>query len=662
MVSLLALAVLAQSLGRPLPELPEEYGIRPRAFRSDGRLNRWLGNSAPFFELAPESGAGLPTVQTLCSQLGDADKAGSWWCLNGDGTMASGSIITLAAQGAVDAGVPTPICPNGPDCAAVAGINVPAAGGAYGYAEPANVDRSASITTGGWTACWHGQANATTAGQRHVLGLAASGPGSIWRFFLLSHESWGAWGAYVSTGACGAGITSLIASAPTVTGAPQVVCLSWAASDGVYRVYVDGAAKGTSSSYTTICGGGTTSRFAAGGAWDGTTLVGSTQGRHFGAFYTDVQLSPARIAQLARGALADVPTGAKGETITFARAAVSTCADSTGAVVTTLPSGRPCVTSGGVGRATTRINYITRGSDLSDAAWGNHNVVVAAPTVTGNYGEAPDNVKTATRLQIPATTAGQHSSRYFIGCNGAGAESASIMVRGASGSGTVALAVDGDSGMQCAVCSYTSTAWAPCKLENVSVTSSPGTLYVGNISDACGSSAYAANDILVTNAQCEDGAYASGYIPTAVSAMTRVAETWTLPAPAGFTTATPWSVAETFKGPTPAVFFPLAATGAGPRIAPALSTLVVGRVTDNSINLDGTAAVAADKWKTAWTRWGVSWVPTSGATGAVTAVVDGVAGTPVSGALTTQALTTMTFDGDGVHRYICFDSNPTRCR
>ena len=124
---------------------------------AQGRSDRGLScdASAPvlLFEFAPTSGEGLPSVQALCSQLADAEKVGSWFCQQGDGSLATGSTVTLTATGSPAAVTPR-ICPNGPDCTAVSAQQSISA--SSGYNEGSNVDRSASLTTGGFTQCWHG--------------------------------------------------------------------------------------------------------------------------------------------------------------------------------------------------------------------------------------------------------------------------------------------------------------------------------------------------------------------------------------------------------------------------------------------------------------------------------------------------------------------------
>src|SRR5574343_1154048 len=88
----------------------------------EGRNTRGFpgAESPPFFEFAPASGAGLVSAGNLCDQLQDSERVGNWWCLNGDGTMASGSQKTLSANGTPTT-VSNATCPNGPDCAARTG-------------------------------------------------------------------------------------------------------------------------------------------------------------------------------------------------------------------------------------------------------------------------------------------------------------------------------------------------------------------------------------------------------------------------------------------------------------------------------------------------------------------------------------------------------------
>src|SRR5574343_135144 len=75
----------------------------------------FMGDDLAWFEAFPASGAGLPSAANLCDTLQSSEKVGNWWCLNGDGTMASGSAVTLTASGSPTTSSDR-VCPNGSDC------------------------------------------------------------------------------------------------------------------------------------------------------------------------------------------------------------------------------------------------------------------------------------------------------------------------------------------------------------------------------------------------------------------------------------------------------------------------------------------------------------------------------------------------------------------
>lgn len=330
------------------------------------------------FEFAPASGAGLPSITPLCDVLTAGEKVGNWFCQNGDGSMASGSTITLSATGS-PALISQRICPNGPDCAAISARQSPNT--SSGYLEGSSVDRSASVSTGGFTQCWHGVVR-ETAVERELMGLSTNG-GGTWRNMMYFTGGSNVFQNYIAGGVCGVGATTVSSGLSVTPGAAHLLCLSWSASDGNYRTFVDGVPGGISASYTTICGGGSSSRYVTLGYWNGALASAPVGSYQIGAFDTSTQLSAARIAAIARAVLADAPTGARGDSINFTRTGARFCAssDNTGSMV---PTNRLCVSRSAARTDGVSDDLLVRRRDLSNAAWTD----VGTPTLGNTI--APD--------------------------------------------------------------------------------------------------------------------------------------------------------------------------------------------------------------------------------------------------------------------------------
>ncbi|MDP1824899.1 MAG: hypothetical protein Q8L48_16705 [Archangium sp.] len=467
-----------------------------------------LMGSEPAFAFATSSGRGLPYIQDLCSTITSSEKVGDWFCLKGDGTMATGSQQTLAYTGAGSGATENiRICPNGPDCLP----NVPVL----------RTNATAGSATGGW----YGADVATGASvdvsvcQAFIVGMTNDYENFFFKgntsstIDVLFQKSTGTddVAVYVSN--------ILKATAGTTKGAWHLLCLTYAASGTALNIYLDG---------TSIHSSSATALFNNTGAWRVSgynnglfpVRVESVVG---GSFMTKAVLTPARVAAISHAVLADQPTNGRGDlTVATVRSTVRTCASSDNQVVSVLPANRACVSSGRIKVRQTLTSPVLRAEEFGNASWQKNGSAGRVPVVTENYAIAPDGTKTADRLETPACTGGSEYSRLFQAIvPGVANASFCVMLKGNGTSGSLPMLTLTGFPAQTVTCTYNATTWTPCLFENLTVTAGAENLYIGP-SGAGGP--WAANDVLLWAAWGAAGANCGPHIPTTSAAVTHNAE------------------------------------------------------------------------------------------------------------------------------------------
>lgn len=222
----------------------------------------------------------LPRVAktSLADALQPGDLAGAWWAMYGDGTMRSGSAVTLVATG-----TPTNTTENG--------WPVRTYTAAQNDQEPSNVAFPASD----FSVCIHRRQVALPNSQ--IMSFGSGGTPATYSALPFELQVTGNLISYVSDGAVGSSSASSTAPLPIVAGAWNVLCFTYqrvgGAANNVGAVYVNGTQVGTASAYR-LAG-------ALSSVWSTNGVAGAVAGSASsmrGAFVTYKLLSPADIARI----------------------------------------------------------------------------------------------------------------------------------------------------------------------------------------------------------------------------------------------------------------------------------------------------------------------------------------------------------------------------
>lgn len=242
-------------------------------------------------------------------------------------------------------------------------------------------------------------------------------------------------------------------------------------------------------------------------------------------------------AQQAAGSL----TTANGVTVTDTRASNVYCANSSGALVL-LSNNQPCVEANGLRVEGSATNLALQSQAPATAPWTTNAVIVAAPTVTNNAAVAPDGTTTAATVAIPAVGASQASNIYQGFTATAAAYTASAYVR-TSGAASTAYIFFGNSPYTAAACNITST-WTRCSV-TATLTAATWFAQFGVDTRAGGMTAQAAQTVQLWGFQVEQSSFASSYIPTTTTTVTRAADNTNVTSP--LSAGMPLAVAATVK-------------------------------------------------------------------------------------------------------------------
>lgn len=374
------------------------------------------------------------------------------------------------------------------------------------------------------------------------------------------------------------------------------------------------------------------------------------------------------------------PTGAKGETMTFARASSATCLKTVGAApqtiangdMVTCSSGQPRVMPGtdgttlnGVLNEGARTNLVIRSEEFSNVAWTVANSGSVNPVVTADQGIAPDGTMTADRVQFSACPASTNASFILqTGRGTSGSNVGSVYCRGTSISQTISVCAF-DDGANLGACTQVvcpATGWVRAsQLKTIAATTGGLVIGCNNASNYVGAASTGAADVLLSDAQYEAGTYASSYIKTVAASAARVAETATFAGVATSGIASTGSAALTFIAPSNGAedsgWYLLTAGGTARFLFQYITSTNVYVYDGTNLSVSTNASYTAGVAHRYWSNW-------SGSTMSVNTVGGSSASGTFTGPMTvsTLALSVSSVEPNGVVKQVCLSPDPSRCR
>lgn len=396
----------------------------------------------------------LGTSTPLCQAIGAGDKTGNWWCLNGDGTMAAGSAITLSPVNAPQV-LSWDVC-GGVNCVAemMTRLNPTTSSTHEGYESIA-----VAAPIGAVSICWLGRIENPTStngvGTEDILGHDLGAP------FKLAIQGSAANTPPTNGVQLYMNGTTAYSQVTTVERITVLHC-GWlnpgvSISACTYTQGVGATCNSTATVETQISQ--SSLKWQMGNA--GNVMTGFFRG----AFMTEKVLTISDVNRIGALVLPSNPTA-----MAFSRASPKTCGMTSLTRDVLLPNDMACVNNDIAEKEAVAIETFSPTETTGLGNFGSGGTS-AAPIRVGEAGFSPYGMRSADMITFGDSIGASNYSRFDRSCGTLVAGDVvtfSYQVMGVSTSGTVDIGGNSGSGLtndyQYNPCTFTSSAYATCSL------------------------------------------------------------------------------------------------------------------------------------------------------------------------------------------------------
>lgn len=468
-----------------------------------GQTQRSRPGAAAASVMAQGGLAPFDSVTDLCDAAA-ANLTGITWCMRGDGSSQAGGLaLTTTGSGSQSHSY----CRAGIACQPRTTQTFVAAASHY-------LKATGSSPAGSFSTCALFQTSVINSTQI-LTGKADDAGANVGYLFFIDSASGRIRFEVFKNDSSFTDIQS--ATNSIVAGMWHLGCATYqAVADGssVTTLYVDGVASGTPSSTAIFPIQNVTSTYNIGEY----TLSLGVAGNIGGAFFTETLLTAAQIAALQVNVMGQFAFTMGGSSASTARTSTRSCANAAATETTLLPNNVPCTNENGYGEENTSTNRVTNSEAFDNASWAKTLATVTADQITG-----PRGVVTADKL---TATSSALAFALFVDSTdtGSSARTASLWLQKGTQGTTASVGFLTDGTQSACVNVTLTTAW---QRVQVSATTNPAVALSWGVypSQNCTTGTSTNGDnVYIWGYQGEKVRYATAYITTGATAVTRNAE------------------------------------------------------------------------------------------------------------------------------------------